>query len=153
MIERRMIFILLILVLPFIGWMIGWSAGPWLARANYIVQVAERVWQEETAGLEERTLQSDAFRLTGGIPAETLFSQALEIRDQFRTGAAWLGLWIGLVAALKIISILRTREGTEYEADRALCVACGRCYLACPVERERLNLNSELSGTNVVPNE
>ena len=129
--------IAVLLLLPLLGAALGCLAGPTLARMDYIVQVAERVWLEQSTGLEERTLQSEAFYATN-TPSANLFEQAREIRVAFRRGTAWFGLWCGLVAALTIVSALSPRRRREFLADPGECLACARCYEACPVEHEHL---------------
>lgn len=85
---------------------------------------------------------SRAFRSSGRLTRE-LHSEALDIRREFRTGGRFLGAFIGLVIGMKLLltSIKRTR--TDYEADRGMCLACGRCFEYCPIERRRLK---ELEG-------
>ena len=130
----------LIFALPVAGWFAGRAVAPALSRDHYIVQVAERLYLEESRGLEERTLQSTAFRATGGMPVERLYEQAREAQGQFAVGAPLFGCAAGLIAAITILLIARDRRRDEYEADRAHCLSCGRCYLSCPVERDRLGL-------------
>jgi NAD-dependent dihydropyrimidine dehydrogenase PreA subunit len=125
----------LLMILPLAGFgaWLGWWAGPWLARGNYLVQVGDRVWREETQSLS----------------VKQLVTEARAIQGSFRLGGALLGLFIGLVAGLKIFSIHWERTSDEYEADRADCLACGRCFLYCPVERERLEAaNPGVLGTD-----
>jgi ferredoxin len=135
MIDPRWRALLILLLAPLAGTLAGWLSGSALARQNYMVQVAERVWLEESQGLSERTNQSTAFRATGMPPAQ-LYAQAREISHQFRVGAALFGLWCGVVAACKILGLLAERARREYDADPAACLACTRCYAACPVEQE-----------------
>jgi len=52
----------------------------------------------------------------------------------------------GVVIGLMLIGASVHRTRTDYEPDRATCVACGRCYKYCPVGREHLK---EL-GINVI---
>lgn len=54
------------------------------------------------------------------------------------TAGLWLGLWFGLVIAVKLIALTLRRERTEYEVDHAACLSCGRCYEYCPREHVRL---------------
>lgn len=137
--TRNLLFsALLIAILSAVGAVVGRLAGPSLSRMDYKVQVAERVYEEESKGLDEQTDQSEAFRVLG-VPSETLYADAREVRQKYKTGGTWLGIWLGLVLALKIITIRKERGRREYETDSAHCMACGRCYLSCPIERKRLN--------------
>jgi ferredoxin len=137
MTDRRANRLWIISLLALAGGLAGLLAAPALSRTHYLVQAAERVWLEESEKTPERTLQSSAFRATG-IPLKDLFEDARGIRDRFRTGSTLFGLWCGLAAGLKIASILSRRAGREYEAEAGHCLACGRCFLSCPVERKRL---------------
>lgn len=137
--RRLRIGLVLLALLPCAGAAAGWLAGPALARTDYTVQVAERLYREESLRLKDQTLQTEAFHVLGGNAA-LLFSQARETRERFRVGSALFGLWCGLAVAIKVFTIFFRRRRKEYEADQAHCVACGRCYLTCPIERLRLGM-------------
>lgn len=120
---------------------LGCLSGPVLARLHGQVTLAEQVRAEEL-GTAKATDESDAFRAHGGAPAE-LYKEAEQIRSQFRTGAALGGLFLGLVISLKLARLHLRRRRTVYEADAGSCVACARCYMACPGEHARLGLVGE----------
>ena len=133
----RRIALILTLFLPLAGVLLGYMAGPFFARADGTVQLAARIWQEESRGLTERTLESEAFRGTGREPSE-LFAEAQRIERRLSIGGAFFGAWCGLVIALKLFAAARVPKREIYEADPAECVSCGRCFLYCPRERLRL---------------
>ena len=141
---RRYAFAIL-LAAPLIGALLGRGTGPFLARAHRTVQLAARVWREDSEALAERTLQSEAFRATGK-PATELFAEARAVESRFRTGATWFGAWCGLVLAVKLLSLLRIPRRETYEIDHGRCLACGRCFMYCPRERLRLKELAERSG-------
>jgi ferredoxin len=127
-----------VVALPIAGACVGRVAAPALARMNYIVKVAEHVWNEEQNGPgEEEDIFVTAFRATG-MPAAQIYAQADEIRGRFARGAMWFGLWCGLVAGAHIAASFARRRRSEYEPDPMECFACGRCFLACPIERKRV---------------
>ena len=136
--RTRLIILIALIALPLLGAGIGRLSGPALSRLNYIVNVAEHVWNEEKngPGKEEDQLVK-AFRSTG-MPATQIYDQAREIRERFTRGATWFGLWCGLVAGIRLASSLVWRRRHVYESDPMDCLACGRCYLSCPLERKRL---------------
>jgi NosR/NirI family nitrous oxide reductase transcriptional regulator len=107
-----------------------------LARMHPRVRTAERVYLEETGKVEGTTDASDAFRATGR-PSEELYREATVIRDRFALGGTLLGGFLGLVVAGKLVTLSVRRGRSDYEADRAGCFACGRCYQYCPKERQR----------------
>jgi len=158
--HKRMPLFLLILSCVLLGAISGWLSGPSLANWNYIVKTAGEVWAEESSDSDaEWTDRSEAFRrtgapelveywkargmdLNGGSPSIDLFgllyAQAGEIRGKFRVGGTFFGLWCGLVVGFSLVSAIMARRRPAYHPDPAHCVACGRCYWSCPVERERV---------------
>jgi NosR/NirI family nitrous oxide reductase transcriptional regulator len=49
------------------------------------------------------------------------------------------GIFAGLIAAAKLIGSVIHRRQEDYEARRADCLACGRCFAYCPREQIRRN--------------
>jgi polyferredoxin len=49
------------------------------------------------------------------------------------------GIFIGLVIAAKLIGSVIIRRQEDYEARRADCLACGRCFAYCPREQSKRN--------------
>jgi len=135
--RRLVIGAVLLVALPCLGALAGRFAAPALARTDYSVQVARRLGMEESRLLKDRTLQSAAYRATGQ-PFSLVLDRAREVERRFRWGAALFGLWCGLVVAMKVLTVFFPRRRKEYEAHPAFCVACGRCYLSCPVEHKQL---------------
>ena len=132
---------LLLLLLPVLialgGWLGSFLTTP-LSRVHATVRLAERIHLEETGAVTETTDASDAFRTTGRSVKE-LYTDALAVKGQFDRGTWLLGGFVGLVAGLTLISLSIRRSRTDYEADRALCVACGRCFDYCPVGKVAKN--------------
>ena len=137
--KKRLPFLLVLLpVLIFFGGWAGRSVKNTLAKMHPTVRLAERVRLEETGKVEGTTESSDAFRTTGVENAD-LYEQATNIRKSFGLGGLLLGGFIGLVIGMTLIEISVWRERPDYEADRAGCFACGRCFEYCPVEHKRRN--------------
>ena len=142
---RRRLAAMLIL-LPIVvasGALLGRGLATPLAHLHPRVQLAERM-QRETRTQDmgqpmEPVDATTAFRNTGR-PVEELYAEALGLRGQFGTFGLWLGAWMGLVIGAKLISLSIRRRRTDYQPDRANCVACGRCFWYCPVEQVRLGL-------------
>jgi ferredoxin len=101
------------------------------------MQLAERIWQEDHALVQGITDESKAFRIQAES-SEELYQRADKMQHRLTVGAIFLGAWMGLVIALRLIrhTVYRPKQG--YDADPAACLSCARCYLFCPVEHERI---------------
>ena len=144
--QSKKLLAFLIILLPVLILLGGWAGSSvknTLARMNPTVRLAERIRLEETGKVEGTTDASDAFRSTGEETAD-LYEQAAGLRNRFGTGGLLLGGFIGLVIGLKLIEVSVWRQRPEYEADRASCFACGRCFEYCPVEHKRRNKKSDM---------
>ena len=121
------------------------AAGGWggyllresFARMHPHVRLAERVSLEEAGRVQGTTDASDAFRTTGRSNQE-LYDEAARISDRFAVGSILFGAFVGFIVGGKLLTLSVRRRRSGYEADRASCFACGRCYEYCPKEHERL---------------
>ncbi len=144
--KRRLVFLIILLpllVLSF-GW-IGSTLRPVTSRVHATVRLADRIYLEENGRAEGTTDASDAFRTTGKDIKE-LYAEALDIQARFRLGGWLAGGFVGLVIALKLIGLSLRRHRADYEADRAGCLACGRCFEYCPKEHAKRKLAKETMG-------
>jgi NosR/NirI family transcriptional regulator, nitrous oxide reductase regulator len=126
------------------GGVVGWLLTIPLARLDHDVRLAERIHLEDTGQVQGTTDASEAFRSTGQ-PMEELLAQVVDIRSRFRLPAILIGGWVGLVVAVKLISLSVYRRREEYQPNRSRCVSCGRCYWYCPGEQVRLGLIDDVS--------
>ncbi len=108
----------------------GWLSGAFVAKAHPAVAVADRLRETETSD-EDRYPEIEAFKRTGKGRAWAE-EQAAQTVGRFRKGCAGAGAFMGLVIALRLLGLTRLRQLSLHEADRIRCVACGRCYPACP---------------------
>ena len=146
--KKRLVF--LILILPFLVFSLGWVGSRLktvTSRMHATVRLAERIYLEETGDVEGTTDASLAFRATGR-ESQDLYEEASQIRADFEYGGWFFGGFIGLVIGLKLIAVSIWRKRTDYEAGRAGCLACGRCYQYCPIEHRRLKKLKETTGKN-----
>jgi len=111
-------------------------AAPPLAQMHPTVALAERVAMEEAGRVEDRTDASTAFR-SSGRPFADLRAEAEAVGGRVEIGAWLAGGFLGLVVGVKLIALTVRRRHTDYQADRAGCLACGRCFETCPMERRR----------------
>ncbi len=146
--KRRLVFLIIllpILVLSF-GW-IGSILQPVTSRVHATVRLADRIYLEESGQAEGTTDASDAFRATGKDIKE-LYAEALTIQARFSMGGWLAGGFVGLVIALKLIGLSLQRHRIDYEADRAGCLSCGRCFEYCPKELVKRKQAKETMGEN-----
>jgi len=144
--KKRLAF--LILLLPVLMLLGGWMASSVrmvMSRMHETVRLAERIYLEDTGKVEGTTNASLAFRATGKEVKE-LYQEASNIRAKFRLGGWLFGGFVGMVSGLKLIGLSVRRQRKDYEADRASCVACGRCFEYCPKEHVRLKKAKEMVG-------
>ena len=118
------------------GGYLGRLSGPALSRAAPQVQLAQRIADEEAGIEKEFDDASKAFRNTGRTFRE-LYDEAAAIEARFDVGTMLAGGFLGLIVGLKLIALSVRRRRTDYEANRANCVACGRCFARCPIELKR----------------
>lgn len=137
--KRRIAFLLLLL--PVLIVLCGW-AGSRLknvtSRMHSTVRLAERIYLEEAGEVTDTTDPGTAFRATGET-IESLYQRASVIRNKFILGGWLLGGFMGFVIAVKLAGVSVWRKRTDYEADRAGCIACARCFKYCPQEHLRLS--------------
>jgi NosR/NirI family nitrous oxide reductase transcriptional regulator len=139
---------LLIILLPILMLLCGWIGSglkPVTSRVHATVRLAERIYLEDAGKVEGTTDASSAFRATGE-ETEALYARASNIRDKFGLGGWLFGGFVGLMIGLKLLGVSVMRRRLDYEADRASCVACGRCFEYCPKEHARLKTMKETTG-------
>ncbi len=117
----------------------GLFLGPVTSRLDWRIQLAERVWLEESGQVVGTTDASDVFRKSG-IPVSQLYEEAAKIEGRYRWGCLLVGLWFGGVMAAKVLQLSRSPHRREYEPERGKCYSCGRCFRFCPLEQVRLGL-------------
>ncbi len=144
---------LLIILLPVLVFSFGWltvGLKDGLSRMHATVRLAESIHLEQSGQVEGTTDPSTAFRATGKS-TEELYDEASQIREKFKLGGWLLGGFVGLVASLKLLGVSVQRHRDGYEADRASCLACGRCYQYCPRghfrQKQKNQMFSERNGS------
>jgi NAD-dependent dihydropyrimidine dehydrogenase PreA subunit len=143
--SRRLLGALLVALplLMFVGGLAGSAVKGVTSRVHATVRLAERVYLEDAGKAKGTTDASTAFRATGKKP-EQLYQEAAAIVKRFGAGGRLAGGFMGLVVGLKLIGLTVNRQRKDYEADRAGCLACGRCFAYCPREQLRLKKQKEV---------
>ena len=137
--SAKMVLATTILLTPLLavaGALLGASLSSVTSRMHPTVRLAGRMYQELNHQVEGVTNESDSFRRTRR-PVEKLYDEASGIVRQFRTGGCAAGGFVGLAAGLMLAGAGLRRKREEFDADPGSCLACGRCYNACPLDRKR----------------
>jgi hypothetical protein len=146
---------LLLLVIPLLlGGFLGRYGGFYFSGFNGTVALDKelKAYNKTSSNFEHPLLSLDAeefVKQSAGDPdgaAKILSDEAAALREKFGTGGIFIGAWLALVFFLKTAAALNGRKYGIFEPDRALCVSCARCYLYCPIERERLKKLSNERG-------
>ncbi|MCL2742260.1 MAG: 4Fe-4S binding protein [Planctomycetaceae bacterium] len=126
---------------------IGYYIAPLFAGLHFDVRTAELLYAEEQKLTDAfGTFPETRTVIQTGVPYEEVYKSALAKYRQFRYAGLFLGVWVGLVIGIKLISISMRRKRTNYEVDVFRCVCCGRCYWYCPNQKnERLLLETQES--------
>jgi len=141
--KKRLVFLIILLpILIGLGASGGNLMSPAASKVHETVRLAERIYAEDTEMVKDTTDASTAFRATGQETKE-LYEQADLIKDKFAAGGWLFGGFIGFVIGLKLISHSIRRVRDDYQAERAGCLACGRCFEYCPRDKERLKKLTE----------
>jgi len=130
----------LLILLPAVAILSGWalaSTNGLLSRVHPKVALEHRLHLEESGQVTGTTLETRTFK-TMGIPREDLKAEVAVIQNQYRVGGWILGIFLGVVFVTQLIGLSVKRTRADYEPNRSTCVSCGRCFLSCPKEHQRL---------------
>ena len=133
--ERRQLAWLLALlpVLVAGGTLLGAALGPAAARVHPSAGLAARYDRATVDGpLDPADAVDDPALLRAAREPAALFAEAARLERRFVLGTALLGAWTGLVVGARLIGPSLRRRLPDYIAHRTGCVACARCYDACP---------------------
>lgn len=112
-----------------------------LSRLDPAVALAERYAQTDMAAVPRTPPTPDSLALERAErDPKALLVKAIDTRRRYARASIAFGAWVGLVVGLKLLALAIRTPRTDYEPDRGACVACARCFLACPNERIRLGL-------------
>ena len=128
-----MLYIILIPVLAVAGGVTLYNLAPSIASVNNTVKLAREIRYEKEKGIAAVSLAAVAYQESGKTEKE-LFDEEQDIVNRFRTGAPWVGIFLGLVLGLGFFSASTRNLRTEYLPDKGKCVSCGKCFKYCPVK-------------------
>jgi NosR/NirI family transcriptional regulator, nitrous oxide reductase regulator len=131
---RFMLYAAVIPLLMFIG---GWalsSSHIFLSRAHPDVYLAHLLIEHPHVMDDPDNLDVQTF-LGSDRTMDSLVHDAAVIQNGFHKGAWITGAFIGLVAAIFLVSQFIIRRRTGYQPNRGDCFSCGRCLKYCPVQK------------------
>ncbi len=140
--TRLAALIILLPILALIGALVTRATSEWMSRVDATIRLADRIYLEESGKVKDTTDASLAFR-GSGKQIDELYTDASNIQSKIGLGNLILGAFIGLLIGLKLIKHSIRWHRADYEADRASCLACGRCFEYCPREQVRLKKMEE----------
>ena len=153
--RRRLGWLLLLLVaLVAAGAWAGAGLAPVAARLHPTVALAELYARQRQHPVVYGVMTPEALGLARvAQQPEVFLAGAATLRGRFQLATLLFGAWFGLVAGLKLVALALRPQRSDFEPDRGACLACARCFSACPNERVRLGLPGadELPGADPAP--
>ena len=152
--RKRLGWLLALLpVLVVAGAWAGSKFSPAAAQLHPTVALAERYVRQQSHPVQYGLMTPEALSLQRAAEnPEAILTAAADLRHRFDLACCLFGGWIGLVIGLKLVALSVRPSRTDYEPDRGACLACARCFTACPNERVRLGLMPAAEGTRAVMN-
>ncbi len=123
----------LVIGLGVTGWMLGVGLAPSLAKLHPDVDLAGQLLDQRTGEPAEPTDEIRGHWRTGE-PEAAVFARAVVVQQRFGRRAPQVGAVLGVLLALHLWLRGRRRVLADCEPDRGDCLACGRCWTACPEE-------------------
>ncbi len=140
--RRRLGWLLLLLPVALVvgGW-VGSKLSVPFSKVHPTVALAERYADPNKPTVMPIPATPDSLALgRAERDAPQLVAAAVDIRRRFVLSGWLFGGWTVLVVFAKLIGLSVRPDRTDFEPDRGACVACARCFMACPNERVRLGL-------------
>ncbi len=138
--DRRRLAWILIGLVPFIsaGTWLGVRLSPLASQLHPAVALSETYLRakQQPAGFAPQTAGALALSRAEQDPT-ALVRQAMAVQQKFRWAGGAFGAWASLVIGLKLVFLSLRYKRTDYQPDRGGCLACARCFTACPSERLR----------------
>jgi NosR/NirI family transcriptional regulator, nitrous oxide reductase regulator len=141
--QSRRRFILYFMFIPLFaaaGGLLLYNLAPALSSVNSSVSLAKEIRLEKTTGMESLSKAVIAFKESGKTEDELFAEEGLVIRN-FRKGAPWAGIFLGVSFGFGMVSYTVKRKRYEYKPDQGKCYSCGRCFKYCPIKVQTQNEN------------
>lgn len=116
------------------GALLGAALSGLASRVHPTVALAERMHREFAQSTESMSFEGEAFRKSRGSLRQ-LYGDADGVAARFKVGGYFAGGFIGLAAGVALVASSLRRPRGKFDADAGACVACGRCFDACPLNK------------------
>jgi len=113
---------------------LAWKMSPALAELHVYVKTASDIRAAEKGGQPSGRVR--AFEENGG-DAQSLLAAAEVIKKRFAFWTPLAGFMFGLAVCARFVNLGTHRSRSIFEIHSGRCVACGRCYGYCPLNRKR----------------
>ena len=137
-------FLMLLALTPFLilgGSAAGWFSGAFFAQSHPEVYLLKLV---NTIPAEAEDLHPELEVLKNSQRSyEQVQTRAAQIIHDFKKDCAWAGLFIGTIIALRLLGLLRLQSRDLHEVNSSRCIACGRCFAACPKNHPSITPTSD----------
>ncbi|MBI9016943.1 MAG: 4Fe-4S binding protein [Phycisphaerae bacterium] len=130
--KRFIILLALTPVIIGIGIIIGGLLSDSIAKIDPDIKTAILLQAEIETNNQGSSDETIAFYKTNQ-PVEEFFTQVNATRGSYNTATKIAGGFMGLVIALKLLSLSIYRRRTEYQPNPATCYSCGQCFQSCPI--------------------
>ena len=146
--RKRLGWLLALLpVLVVAGVWAGSKFSPAAAQLHPTVALAERYTRQQSHPAQYGLMTPESLSLQRAAEnPKAVLTAAADLRHRFDLACCLFGGWIGLVIGLKLVALSVRPSRTDFEPDRGACLACARCFTACPNERVRLGLMPAVGG-------
>ena len=135
--KRMMKYLVMLPLFIAAGGYLGSVLSEPMSYDNRHVALAANVLEEQMQNKTGQTETTETFMKTG-VPIDDLFAKALSIKNQFYIGGWIFGGFMGLVIGLTLFNSTLRRKQVDYEVDRNSCFSCGRCWRACPSDKNNI---------------
>lgn len=139
-VKQRKRFILYVLLVPFFavgGGLIFRDLSPALSALNSNVRLAREIRLEKESGIPAISKAAVAFKEAGKTETD-LFEDEKIIKERYRKGSIWVGLFLGLSFGFSLVSLTTRTSRSGYEPHKGKCYSCGRCFSYCPVHIKKI---------------
>ena len=133
--KRFTIYLVLIPVFVITGGLFTVRFSDNLAMVHRNVRLANEIRMEVESGITAVSQQAVTFKESGKT-IEVLYQEEGIIKERFKKGSPYVGVFLGLSFGIALLSLSVRRLRDEYKPDQGKCYSCGRCFEYCPLHNK-----------------